>query len=63
VAAQVAGLARRTAWQPPLLFDGGPSHSHALRQALGGLLDTEPAVPPCGQFATALGAALLAQEQ
>jgi predicted CoA-substrate-specific enzyme activase len=60
VAAQVAGLARRTGWQPPVLFDGGPSHSDALRRALGRLLDTEPAVPPCGQFATALGAALLA---
>jgi activator of 2-hydroxyglutaryl-CoA dehydratase len=60
VAAQVAGLARRADWRPPVLFDGGPSHSLALRAALGRLLETEPAVPPCGQFATALGAALLA---
>jgi predicted CoA-substrate-specific enzyme activase len=63
VAAQVAGLARRTGWHPPVLFDGGPSHSRALRQALGRLLDTELAVPPEGQFATALGAALLAGDR
>jgi predicted CoA-substrate-specific enzyme activase len=60
VGEQVAGLARRTGWRPPVLFDGGPSHSRALRRALGELLESEPAVPPCGQYATALGAALLA---
>jgi len=60
VAEQVAGLAARCGWQAPVLFDGGPSQSSALRIALGRRLGTEPAVPPCGQFATALGAALLA---
>jgi predicted CoA-substrate-specific enzyme activase len=62
VAEQVAGLAARAGCQAPVLFDGGPSHSRALRAALGRRLGTEPAVPPCGQFATALGAALLAAE-
>lgn len=62
VAEQVAGLAAKTGWQAPVLFDGGPSHSLALRAALGRRLGCEPAVPPCGQFATALGAALVAAD-
>lgn len=60
VAEQVTGLAARCGWQEPVLFDGGPSQSLALRAALARRLGAEPAVPPCGQFATALGAALLA---
>jgi len=62
VAEQVAGLVAKTGWDSPVLFDGGPSHSRALRAALGRRLGTEPAVPPCGQFAAALGAAILAAE-
>ena len=45
-----------------MLFDGGPSRSRALRVALTRRLGLAPAVAPCGQFATALGAALLAQQ-
>ncbi|GAG39407.1 unnamed protein product [marine sediment metagenome] len=62
VAEQVIGLATRCSWQPPVLFDGGPSRSAALRRAMAGRLGCEPAVTPCGQFTTALGAALLARE-
>jgi predicted CoA-substrate-specific enzyme activase len=61
VASQVAVLAVRCRWRPPLLFDGGPSQSRALCAALGRRLGCRPAVPPCGQFATALGAALIAE--
>jgi len=60
VAAQVRALAERCGWRPPVLFDGGASRSVSLRKALGRRLGCEPAVAPCGQFATALGAALLA---
>ncbi len=60
VASQVAGLGARCQWRAPALFDGGPSASRALREALGRHLGAEPAVPPCGQLATALGAALTA---
>ena len=62
VAAQVAGLAEGCRWRPEVLLDGGPSHSAALRRAVGRRLDTRVLVPPCAQFATALGAALLAAE-
>ncbi len=61
VAGQVAGLAMRSGCEAPVLFDGGPSNSRALRAALAGRLGSTPAVVPCGQFATALGAALVAQ--
>jgi len=59
VADQVAGLGARCRWRAPALFDGGASHSRALRRALGRRLGTELAVPPCAEFATALGAALV----
>ncbi len=58
VAEQVAPLAERCSWQPPVLFDGGTSRSRALAEALGRRLGASVAVPPGGQFATALGAAL-----
>jgi activator of 2-hydroxyglutaryl-CoA dehydratase len=60
IADQVAGLAERCTWRPPALFDGGPSRSRALALALGRRLGSEVFVPPGGQFATALGAALAA---
>ncbi len=62
VAQQVAGLAESCSWQPAVLFDGGPSRSTALQRAVSRRLGTRVLVPPCGQFATALGAALLAAE-
>ncbi len=62
VADQVAGLAARCTWRPPVLFDGGPSRSPALRRALADDLGCEPAVTPLGQFTTALGAAVLATQ-
>lgn len=62
VAQQVAGLGIRCGWRTPALFDGGASNSSALRRALAAHLGEEPAVPPLGQLATALGAALLAEE-
>jgi predicted CoA-substrate-specific enzyme activase len=60
VAASVAALPAGSAWQEPVLFDGGPSRSRALQAALAQRLGIQPAVAPCGQFATALGACLLA---
>jgi len=63
VAQQVFALAERCLWRAPVLFDGGPSASRALRRALGRRFGAEPVVPPCGQFATALGAALVAADQ
>jgi (R)-2-hydroxyacyl-CoA dehydratese activating ATPase len=60
IADQVAGLAARSGWRPAVLFDGGTSRSLALRRALGRHLGGQPAIPPAGQFATALGAALFA---
>jgi (R)-2-hydroxyacyl-CoA dehydratese activating ATPase len=60
VAAQIAGLGARCQWRAPALFDGGPSASRALCQALGRHLGADPVVPPCGQLATAIGAALTA---
>ena len=62
VAARVAALPPGWAWQQTVLFDGGPSRSQALREALARRLGTAPAVAPCGQLATALGAALLAAD-
>jgi len=59
VAGRVAGLAAQIAYSGPILFDGGPSHSRALVQALGRELGSVPAVPPCADFVTALGAAML----
>jgi len=59
VAERVATLAANTGYCPPVLFDGGPSHSRALAAALGKRLATAPAVAPCGEFVTALGAAVL----
>jgi len=59
VAERVATLAANTGYRPPVLFDGGPSHSRALAAALGKKLATAPAVAPCGEFVTALGAAVL----
>ena len=63
IADQVAGLAARSGWRPAVLFDGGTSRSAALRRALGRRLGGEPAIPPGGQFATALGAALYAARE
>lgn len=63
VAQQVFALAERCRWRPPVLFDGGPSASLALRRALGRRFGVAPVVPPCGQFATALGAALVAADR
>jgi predicted CoA-substrate-specific enzyme activase len=63
IADQVAGLAARSGWRPGVLFDGGASRSAALRRALGRRLGQEPAIAPCGQFATALGAALFAAQE
>jgi len=60
VAAGVAALPAAGAWQEPLLFDGGPSRSRALQAALAHRLGIQPAVAPCGQFTTALGACLMA---
>ena len=60
IADQVAGLAARSGWRPQVLFDGGTSRSRALRRALGRRFGEEPAIPPVGQYATALGAALFA---
>lgn len=62
VAEQVAGLAAQCGWRPPVLFDGGASQSRTLRRALAHRLGAEPVVPPCAQFATALGAALSAAD-
>jgi predicted CoA-substrate-specific enzyme activase len=62
VADQVTALAAGTGWEAPVLFDGGPSHSLSLRNALARRLGCEPAVPPCAQFATALGAAMAASD-
>jgi len=62
VAARVAALPAGGAWRGPLLFDGGPSRSRALQAALARRLRIRPAVAPCGQFTTALGACLLAHE-
>jgi predicted CoA-substrate-specific enzyme activase len=63
IADQVAGLAARSGWRPQVLFDGGTSRSLALRRALGRRFGEEPAIPPAGQFATALGAALFAARE
>ncbi len=63
IADQVGGLAARSGWRPGVLFDGGTSRSVALRRALGRRLGGEPAIPPGGQFATALGAALYAARE
>ena len=63
VADRAAELARQVGWQPPVMFDGGPSHSWALRGALGRALGCEVAVPPCAEFTTALGATLFAAAQ
>ena len=63
VAEQVAGLGARRGWRRTVLFDGGASRSRALRRALGARIGGELAVPPCGEFATALGAALLAGDR
>jgi len=60
IADQVAALAGRSGWQAPVLFDGGTSRSLALRAALGRRFACEVAIPPAGQFATALGAAVFA---
>ena len=58
VAQRVASLARQVRAEAPVMFDGGPSHGRALRRALGRALGTEVAVPPSGEYVTALGAAL-----
>jgi predicted CoA-substrate-specific enzyme activase len=63
IAEQVGSLADRCGWRPPVLFDGGAAAGRALRAALAGRLGCEPAVPPCAQFTTALGAALLAADR
>ncbi len=63
VAGRVAGLARQVGAGPTVMFDGGPSHSRALRRALGRALGCEAAVPPRGEFVTALGAAIHAARQ
>ncbi len=63
VATQVFALAERIAWREPVLLDGGPSASQALRRQLGRLFGVRPVVPPGGQFATALGAALVAADR
>jgi len=60
IADQVAALAGRSGWRAPVLLDGGACRSVALRRALGRRFDCEPAIPPVGQFATALGAAIFA---
>ncbi|MCD6416486.1 MAG: hypothetical protein J7M08_07310 [Planctomycetes bacterium] len=60
VAQQVSALAARCAWEAPILFDGGLSRSRALSKALEREFGAPMCVAPCGQFATALGAALTA---
>ncbi len=60
IAGQIASLAGRCGWRPTVLFDGGLSRSAAMRSALEHGLGCRLAVPPCGQFVTALGAALFA---
>jgi predicted CoA-substrate-specific enzyme activase len=62
VADQVAALAAGCRWEPPVLFDGGPAGSRALAGALAKRLGVTPAVPPCAQITTALGAAVLAAD-
>jgi predicted CoA-substrate-specific enzyme activase len=61
IADRVATLARQVGFSPPVLFDGGPSRSRALTAALAEHLGTQPAVAPCGQLVTAIGAGLLAE--
>ena len=60
VAQRVADLARQVGCCGPVMFDGGPSHSRALRGALSQTLGCRVAVPPCAEFTTALGAAVFA---
>ena len=61
VAKRVSELARQVGYEPPVMFDGGPSHLRALRRALEEELGCEVAVPPAAEFTTALGAALYAE--
>ena len=59
IAEQVASLAYQVGLGEPVLFDGGPSRSRALSKALESRLGCPLAVPPCGEFVTALGAAVM----
>jgi len=60
VADRAAELARQVGFRPPVMFDGGPSHSQALRRGLERALGCPVAVPSCAEFTTALGASLFA---
>ncbi len=60
IAEQSAGLAERCVWAPPVLLVGGPSRSTALQGALARRFGCELLVPPLGQYAAAIGAALAA---
>ncbi len=60
VAERIARLAGQLRCESPVMLDGGASHSRALAEGLGRALDMPVAVPPCGEFVTALGAAVLA---
>jgi predicted CoA-substrate-specific enzyme activase len=62
VADQVAALAAGCRWEPLVLLDGGPAASRSLARALGERLGACPAVPPCAQLTTALGAAMLSSQ-
>ena len=63
VAERIAGLAGQLRFEEPVLLDGGASHSRALARELGNALDMTVAVPPRGEFVTALGAAVLARRE
>lgn len=59
VGERIARLAGPLGFSEPVLLDGGASHSRALARELGRSLGTSPAVPPGGEFVTAIGAAVL----
>ena len=63
VAERIARLAGQLRFDAPVLLDGGASHSAALARELRNALDVPVAVPPSGEFVTALGAAILAWQE
>ena len=63
IAKRAAALARRVGLRPAIFFDGGPARNAGLVAALETALGQPVVVPDCPQVATAIGAAVLAEQQ
>jgi predicted CoA-substrate-specific enzyme activase len=63
IAKRVADLARGVGVAEPVFFDGGPALNVGLKQALQEELGVTLVVPECPQVATAIGAAIMAEER